>query len=372
MKRPLKGNYLIQNPLANRLFRFIDHSLSLLKVEKNFPIKTPQKILLSNIAHLGDVLLMTSLLPILKKAIPGVQIGVIVGSWSESMVKNHPLIDHVHFFDHWKVARNSSSLLKKMSKTTEMKNRVIAELKKEQYDIAVECSFHFPNTIPLTYKAGIPVRLGYISGGFGPLLTHPLPWLPNQGSVANYMLTLIQTFITVSDVTLKPILPITNPVTVPKPYIIIHMGSGDAIKEWPPEKWKELTHKLSQDCHFLVFTGRGEREAKMIQEISCGLNLCDQLSWSECISLVRDAGALISVDTGIAHVAAAFNTPSILIFTGIHPLDLWCPLSPNAHILTHPVPCSPCHRAGGCAAMSCIKNVSVDAVYEKVSHLIMG
>lgn len=358
----LKGNYLIQNPLANYLFRQLDQILSLLKIEKDFPIKTPQKIILSNIAHLGDVVLMTSLLPVLKKAIPNIKIGVIVGSWSESMVKNHPLIDHIHFFDHWKVARNSSSLLKKMIKTSAMKSRLVTELKKEAYDIAVECSFHFPNTIPLTYRAGIPVRLGYISGGFGQLLTHPLPWLPNQGSVANYMLTLIQKFITVSDATLKPVLPDTPSLKIPKPYIVMHMGSGDAIKEWPLEKWKELAQKLSQDGHFLVFTGKGEREAKMIQEVSCGLNLCDKLSWTECISLVRDAQALISVDTGIAHVAAAFNTPSVLIFNGIHPLDLWRPLNPNAHSITHPVPCAPCHRARGCSAMSCIKNVSVDAV----------
>jgi ADP-heptose:LPS heptosyltransferase len=370
MKRPLKGNYLIQNPLANHLFRLIDHSLSLLKVEKNFPIKTPQKILLSNIAHLGDVVLMTSLLPILKKEIPGVQIGVIVGSWSESLVKNHPLIDHVHLFDHWKVARNASSLLQKMIKTSAMKNRVLAELKKEAYDIAVECSFHFPNTIPLTYRAGIPARLGYISGGFGSLLTHPLPWLPNQGSVANYMLTLIQTFITVSDVTLKPVLPDAPSLKIPKPYIVIHMGSGQAIKEWPLEKWKELSQKLSQDGHFLVFTGKGEREAKMIQEISCGLSLCNRLSWSECISIIRDAQALISVDTGIAHVAAAFNIPSILIFTGIHPPALWRPLNLNAHVLTHPVPCAPCYRSTGCSTMSCIKNVSVDAVYDIVRHIM--
>lgn len=378
LQSPLKGKYLIQNPVANWTFRLMDAGLSLWtwRAKRDFPIPQPRKILLSNLAHLGDVVLMTSLLPAIKQAIPGVKIGVVVGSWSQKMVQGHPLIDYVHLLDHWKIARTDADLFQKIRKTNAMSQAVREELRQIRYDISVECSFHFPNAIALSYLAGIPVRIGYTSGGFGPLLTHSVDWTEKRESVASYALSLISKFAIVDSNQLKPTLPIRSaiPCTVPKDFIVVHVGSGNPIKEWPIEKWKELCKKLVDAGHYLVFTGKGKRELDAIQCISSGLknslNLCDRLSWEECITLIKTAKALIGVDSGAGHVAAATDTPAILLFTGIHPIELWKPLSAKAHALIHPVPCHPCHLNRGCESMQCIRNIGVETVFTAIEQII--
>ena len=374
----MSERYLIKNRLAYWAFRLADAAFALLSLgrKRNFAIPRPKKIVLSNIAHLGDVVLMTALFPVIKRAFPEVKIGVIVGSWSRKMVESHPLVDYVHVLDHWKVARSSSSRFQKMKKTLEMAKIVKRELRQIQYDISVECSFHYPNTIFLTSQAGVPVRIGYTSGGFGPLLTHPVEWTDRNVSVAVYSLDLVKKFASVEVADLRPVLP-EGMISIPmsERYIVIHMGSGNPIKEWPIEKWKELCAKLVEDGRSLVFTGKGEKEAEAIAHASGGLkncsNLCNLLAWEECIPLIRGAQMLIGVDTGLGHVAAATETPSVLIYAGIHPIELWRPLSSKVHVLIHPVPCHPCRLTRGCESMACIRNVSVESVYEAANGVLL-
>ncbi len=74
-RSPLIGKYLIRNPLANGCVAFADLLLSPLSLKKPKPILKPKSILLSNTAQLGDLVLATSLLPLLKQAFPEIKIG---------------------------------------------------------------------------------------------------------------------------------------------------------------------------------------------------------------------------------------------------------------------------------------------------------
>src|SRR6185437_7011101 len=90
-------------------------------------------------------------------------------------------------------------------------------------------------------------------------------------------------------------------------YIVIHPGTGAAIKEWPLKKWRILIEKLAG--HPLVFTGRGEEEKvkvkQMIGENKGCLNLVDQLSWEAFLEVVKGAALLIGVDSAAGHCASA-------------------------------------------------------------------
>lgn len=334
-------------------------------------IPTPRRLLLSNLSQLGDVLLTTALLSMLKRALPDLQIGLIVGSWAASLVQNHPLVDWVHQLDHWKTNRSGETTFQRWRRYRRMSRVVLRELRTQDYDVAIECSPYFPNTIPLTYRAGIPVRIGYSSGGCGPLLTHEVAWTGAERSMAEHMADLAELVVKRSP--LKMVLPPLPkvPLSLPEEYIVVHMGCGDLRKEWPAESWRELCQKLSAEGHFLVFTGRGERENQMAIAASSGLprclNGCDRLSWLETIALIQGARFLVGVDTATGHAAAAAEVPSVLIYSGIEPISHWRPLGPNVHPITHPVSCSPCRV--GCATRECIRNVSVEQVCEPTRNI---
>jgi ADP-heptose:LPS heptosyltransferase len=72
------------------------------------------------------------------------------------------------------------------------------------------------------------------------------------------------------------------------------------------------------------------------------------------------------------HVAAAQRRPCIAIMTGVDDPARWRPLGDHTTVLTDRVPCAPCYRSRGCAAMSCIRGVSTTAVLDAVAPYLPG
>ncbi len=375
-KSPLRGKYLIQNKKALFLLHAVDLFLKgkTFFSKKHFSFKEPKKVLLSNIAHLGDVLLMSSLLPVLHKYIPGVKIGILVASSSSCVLEKHPLVEKIHYLDHWKLERKKRSFFQKWRNYKNSFRKALFEIEQEQYEVAIDLGYHFPNAIPLLYKAKIPVRIGYSSGGFSPLLTHPKKWKWEKKSAAYYFLDLLF-FLTISEKEkLKPSLfaSIKKEESFSE-YIVIHMGTGSDLKKWPIPYWKKLVEKLSLENIHLVFTGKGEKERKEVEEVVKGLASSSfsyrEASWEEYVLLVKKAKGLIAVDTVAGHVASSFSIPSVLIYTGINLIENWRPLNEKAEVLVKKLPCYPCHRSRGCFSMECIRGVSPEEVFKKAKSL---
>lgn len=354
--------YPIYNPIAYACIASIDFILKLGLSKRKKNVLPPQKFLICNGAHLGDVILTTSLLPALKEAYPGIKIGMAVGSWSLPVVQNHPLIDQVHVIDHWKQDRT------KKGRYLKTRRQALKEIQSFQYDTAVDCCFHFPNFAPLLWQARIPVRIGFESAGLSPFLTHSYPWRPdNNVSAVHAYFSLLSQFPEINPAMLRPTLPLI-PKIKRDPYLVIHMGSGSEKKEWTLSKWIDLTEKLLDDGHHLLFTGKGTKEYEHIEQVRSRFpqikNQCNSLNWPEFVATIQNADLLIGVDTSAGHIAAATQTPAILLFTGVHPMNLWRPFFEKIHVITKQISCSPCFI--GCESMTCIKEITVDEVYGKI------
>lgn len=347
------GPYLIRNPIANRLMRGVDGALRLWPIKQNGPIATPKKILISNGAMLGDVVMTTSLLPALKEVFPDCHIGMLVGSWAKPLIIDHPMISSIFTLDHWKINRAPLPRLAKISHYRTTCKAALQQIKEHSFDLAIDTAFHFPNTIPLLTRAKIPTRLGFTTGGFGPLLTHPTTWEEKDQSLLTYLSELIAPLL--PNTTLSPYMPPPQHAPPFKNHLIIHMGAGHPMKEWP--HWKELVQELPSP---LIFTGQGSREAALIQEVirPNDINLCNQLTLPQFSSLICHAKQLLTVDTLAAHLASAHRTPCIAIFNGLNPTSLWAP--PNATLLKHTPPCYPCYT--GCDNRLCLSAVKPESV----------
>lgn len=373
---PFLGKYLIRNRLANYLLTLFDFVLSIsvgLFIKKRRKISPPSSILLSNPAHLGDIIMSTAILPVLKKAFPGIKIGIVVGSWAKMVIQGHPGIDFVHTVDHWKANRTALPFHRKFLHYRKTLKKALKEIKALHYDVSVDLCYYFPNLSPLMWRAKIPTRIGYITAGCAALLTHPRAWIYKEQSVADYffdLLSIIGPLHALRQEMRTSLPPIRTNSSLDISYFIIHMGSGNPVKEWPLEKWRELTIKLVQKRFLIMFTGKGEKEQRAIEEVTKGLpntrNLCDDLSWEEFVALITNAELLIGVDTSAGHIAGAVNTPTVLIYSGINPLIHFSPYSKITKILTHPVPCLPCFRMRGCPSTACVRKLSVETVYDTV------
>jgi len=372
----IRNKLLVRKILPNILLVLFNWFLRSRKSDSAVALKKNSKILICNNAHLGDIVLSTAILPEIKKQYPGCSIFLLTGSWSEKIIKDNILVNGTIIYDHWKLNRNPVSILKKIKRHVFTFSTALKQLKKAKFDVAIDLNFNFPNAIVLCFRAHIPVRIAFTSGGFGNLLTHPLEWKEKPQHVIDYYLELLHLAdpgFAVNSHGLKPFLVNkVNPAHEKLPdyetlgikknnYLIFHMGSGLARKEWNLENWIELKEVFKRNGKKIVFTGQGEREQILIEQVmqpdseNC-VNLCNKLSLTGFIDLVKHAGYLFCVDSLAGHIASAFDIPTVIIGNGINATALWRPNAITSDYIVKKLPCLPCYT--GCAEMNCIKDIT--------------
>jgi len=287
---------LVHNPALRCILKLLE-----CMPQSRGDVGTINRILLSNLAHLGDVVIATSVIEPLRRAFPGVEIGFLCGSWAVDLLN----VDYVHTIDHYKHDRKSPSLWQYLRK----KRSLVGEIQEVGYDVAIDLYYYFGNAAHIFSKAKIPVRIGYTSGGFGRYHTHPVDWFDCRQHVSAYYPRLLNC-IGIKVEGLKGAIADVEPMKCE--YTILHPGSGDARKKW--DGWIELVEGIKGE-HKLCVTGRGE--SHLTDPIAAlGVhNFADQLSIREWIGLVRGARLVIAIDSAIVHIAAAFNVPCIAIYS---------------------------------------------------------
>ena len=102
------------------------------------------------------------------------------------------------------------------------------------------------------------------------------------------------------------------------------------------------------------------------------ITIFDDLTLPEITALASRAEIFVGNDSGIAHIAAAVNTPSVVIF-GSSNRDHWRPWTdaPN-EIVFEKLPCQPCagYFCKEFAEPECIKRVSVESVKRAIEKVI--
>jgi ADP-heptose:LPS heptosyltransferase len=351
------AKYLIKNMLARTLIQYID---SLLHPAQRVDVSI-DKILISHLGHLGDVVMSTCVLQPLKKKFPNAQIGFLTHSATRVVVEKHPLVDFVHSLDHWYESG--------VWRYYQTRRSALKEVRSQNYSASIDLGCHFPNAIPFFTKAEIPHRIGYESGGFGPMLTHPFPWVHEQRYVGFSYLHLLSGLgvdETSDPCSYYPLEMGSKPQGLPSNYIVFHPGSSSSAKEWPLASWRMLAQKMSLLGRLIVITGKGMREAQngalIAKNLSCCMNFVDASSWEEFAYIIQHASLVISSDSVAVHLAASQKIPTIVLFAGINHLPMWRPPYPECQVLQYPVHCSPCLNKKGCKSMACIRNIPVEMV----------
>jgi ADP-heptose:LPS heptosyltransferase len=101
-----------------------------------------------------------------------------------------------------------------------------------------------------------------------------------------------------------------------KTYIVFHLGASNPLKFWPSKSWQTLINGVKRKG-FEIFISVGPGEEYLIKEAD-PYGECQHIpgtySLLEMWSLIERAKLIISVDTGIAHLAKLSNTPTVTLF----------------------------------------------------------
>jgi len=107
-----------------------------------------------------------------------------------------------------------------------------------------------------------------------------------------------------------------------EPYVIGLHGTSRESKLWPTDYWIALGSQLAERQINLVLPWASEAEHKRAQQISAALRnvtVLPKLTITQVASVISNAQAAIGVDTGLSHLAAALNIPTIAIYTDTNP-----------------------------------------------------
>ncbi len=171
------------------------------------------------------------------------------------------------------------------------------------------------------------------------------------------------------------------------PIVVMHAGSGGYSKarRWSPRRFAEVAAQLQSryQAHIALVgqSGDDSQEAARLMDFEV-LNLVGKTTLPQLADVLRRADLFIGADSGVMHLAAAAGAPVLSIF-GPSNHEAWQPWTQaRAHesrssIQRSGVACSPCSYVGhaigaraGCAARTCMKLVTSRQVMAAAARLL--
>ena len=304
------------------------------------------KVLVIRLRSIGDTVLSTPSLFALRRFLPDAQIDILVEDWVAPVLDNHPHIDNV-------VVLGRGGLM--------LRANVAWQIRSMDYDVVYNLHGGTTSTF-LTRATGARHRVGLKTYQYAGLHNHlaPSPLLlwgqQKTHSVEQQLALLGWTGVPVSDRP-RTHLAVTPEATATvnqllaeaglegRQVALIHPATAFATKQWATENFARVAELLADRGYASVAIGapneRGTIEALIDQ---CSVRIVSfDLSLPEVAALAARSQIFVGNDSGIAHIAAAVGTPSVVIF-GSSNVAHWRPWNKAAaEVVLESMPCQPCH-----------------------------
>jgi len=334
-----------------------------------------RKVLVVRLRSIGDTVLATPSLFALKRFLPNAQVDILVEDWVAPVLDNHPHVDNV-------IALERGGFMTRA--------RVARELRAANYDVVY--NLHGGTTATfLTRATGARHRVGFKSYQYGQLHNHQAPsplllWQQQKTHSVEQQLALLGwTGVPVTD------RPRTSLGISPKAaetverllveaelsgqnFALIHPAAAFATKQWAAEKFARVIEFLAERGISSVAIAAPNEQALLEQLRSqTSVNVVTfALSLPEVTALAARSRLFVGNDSGIAHIAAAVGTPSVVVF-GSSNIAHWRPWNSGpAEVVFEEMPCQPCHGyfCEQFAQPECILRVPVTRVTAAIDRLL--
>lgn len=311
--------------------------------QAQLPLPQSPRILLIRPDHLGDLVLTTPVLRALKSRLPDATITMMVGPWSSEVVARHPAIDRLVLCPFPGFQRAAQKPLAPYI----LLLTVAQQLRRGHYDLAINLRPDFWWGAALLYLARVPLRVGYAIAPATPFLSRALPFKsPVPATVSNLRLVSAALELSGEPPLEQPYTPERYPleftptpaehawvnerlikagIAAKEPIVVIHPGTGAAVKLWRTEAWSACANDVNALPGLLttpipariILTG-SHAERPMLEQIAQGMTspplLITDMTIGQMAALLQRAKLVLGVDSGPLHLAVAQGTPTIRIF----------------------------------------------------------
>lgn len=348
-----------------------------------------KKIFVDGIMHLGDMMIAASVFPVLRREFPTAEIHFLV---TENLAAAASLIEGVDVVIPY--AYKSGGGVKGVFEMAK-------KLKAEKYDIGISVDPRERVTL-MKWLAEIPIRvtleeaLGWKLGWERLFYTTDVSlkgWDVKNRLMSESFQEAMRRYLGIKNEeflypTLKPSSKTANekadkllyPLKEKRGVISFCVStSGDnRRKDWPPERFAELSNILISEGYGLVFTGISEHTSvieRILNDISdknAALNIAGQTNIEELVAVFRKTKLFITLDTGSAHLAAAAGVKTLTIFSFNSP-EIYGAAGKFTKSVSANVPCAGkyrCFDRKNCQKDDCFMKITVNMVKNAADELL--
>ena len=334
-----------------------------------------RKVLLVRLRSIGDTVLATPAALALKRFLPHAEIDMLVEDWVAPVLEDHPHLSNI-------VVLERGGFMSRA--------RVARELRSANYDVVY--NLHGGTTATfLTRATGARHRVGFKTYQYSQLHNHLAPsplllWGKQQTHSAEQQLALLGwTGVPVTDrpqsnLGFGP--EIADAITQrlaavglhDRKIALIHPAAAFVTKQWAAENFARIAEYLAEKGFAPVAIVAPHESAVMqnlLEQSSVNIVSFD-LSLPEVTALAARSQIFVGNDSGIAHIAAAVTTPSVVIFGSSNQAH-WRPWNRGpAEVVFEEMPCQPCHGyfCEKFAQPECILRVPVTRVIAAIDRLL--
>jgi heptosyltransferase-3 len=160
-----------------------------------------------------------------------------------------------------------------------------------------------------------------------------------------------------------------------EPFVVIHPAAASDTKQWAATNFARVADVLAgQNLNIVAISTASEISVvnDLKQHSTAGILPLTNLSLPEVTALLARARLFVGNDSGIAHMAAAVETPAVVVF-GSSNTAHWQPWArAPAEFVLEEMDCQPCHGyfCEKFAQPECIKRVPVDRVMAAIERVL--
>jgi len=305
----------------------------------NFKNLAAKKILIIRFSSIGDIILTTPVIRCFKEQLPDAEVHYLTKTVFKSVLDLNPYIDKLHSFE------NEVS-------------EIFGSLAAEKFDLVVDLH---KNLRSLRVKQFLRIKSFSFDKinlrKFMAVNFKMLSLLPSAHIVHRYLETVSSLGVKNDGKGLDYFIPPNEVLNVMKDffssvdtkYIALVVGGSYHTKKIPLNKLKEIAEHARMPIILLGGANDKMIADELIKNYPALINLCGKLSLHQSASVISQAEWVISSDTGLMHIAAAFGKKIISVWGNTIPEFGMGPYQPHADNLMLEVKnlsCRPCSKLG--------------------------
>ena len=334
-----------------------------------------KRVLIIRLRSIGDTVLATPSLIALKRFLPEARIDLLLEDWVAPLLDGFDAVDNVI-----SVSKNASDRLK-----------IAWQIRRDRYDVVFNLHGGTTSTF-FTRASGARHRVGYSHYRYPFLYNHLLSsssdfWKQEHTHSAEQQLALLgftgvpvedrpESHLVVTDAAMASMQEKVAGQDLDN-FALIHPSAAFATKQWAPENFARVAEYLAA-CGIKRVAIATKMESSILNKLTTSSRVpiptLDDLTLPEITALASKAKLFVGNDSGIAHIAAAVNTPSVVIF-GSSNRNHWRPWTsaPN-EIVYEEFPCQPCagYECKEFGEPKCILSVKPADVIAAIDRVLAG